>query len=178
MQVGRIEVDVGERGVVQRAGAERTHGLVELLADPGHLGLADPRIGAQRDHEVVNAARGDAVDVGLHHHRIQRLVDPSPRLEDRGKERALAQLGDPDLDVAGLGGQQLGAGAVAFGDTILGALVALGADHAGGFELDELLQDGADRLADHVDTVAGVERLEELGQGRLGQGHRWVSFSA
>ena len=96
----------------------------------------------------------------------------------QGKNEPLRSLGILQLDVAGLGGQQLGAGAVAFGDTLLGALVALGADHARGFELDELLEHGADRLADHVDTIAGAERLEQLGQGRLGQGHRWVSFSA
>jgi hypothetical protein len=55
--------------------------------------------------------------------------------------------------------------------------VTLGADHARGFELDELLQHGADRLADHVNAVAGAERVQQLRQGRLGQGHRWISFS-
>ena len=56
--------------------------------------------------------------------------------------------------------------------------IPLGADPPRGFELHELLQDRGNRLADHVDTVAGAERLERLGQGRLGQGHRWFSFSA
>ena len=118
------------------------------------------------------------MDVGLHHDRVQRLVDATAGFENGREVRALAEFGDPQLHVAGLGCQDLGAGAVAFGETVLGALVPFGADHPCGFELDELLEHGADRFADHVDAVAGAERLEELGQGRLGQGHRWFSFSA
>ena len=89
-----------------------------------------------------------------------------------GKYEPLAQLGDPQLHVTGLGRQQLGSGAVAFGDAVLGALVPLRTDHPCGFELDELLKHGANRLTEHVDAIAGAERLEQLGQGRLGQGHR------
>ena len=37
MQVGRVEVHVGEPDVVQRSGPEGTDRLVELLADPRHL---------------------------------------------------------------------------------------------------------------------------------------------
>jgi hypothetical protein len=151
---------------------------VELLTDPGDLGLADPAVGAQRDDQVIHAAGRDAVHVGLHHHRVERLIDAAPGFEDGGEVGALPELRDPQLDVAGLGRQQLGTGAVAFGDTILGALVALRTDHAGGFELHELLQDRADRLTDPIDAITGTKRLEQLGQGRLGQGHRWSSFSA
>lgn len=86
-----------------------------------------------------------------------------------GKNEPFRSLGDLQLNVAGLGRHQLGAGAVAFGDAVLGALVAIRSDHVGGFELDELLKHGADRLTDHVDALAGAERFEELGQGRLGQ---------
>ena len=106
VQVGRVEVDVGELDVVQRPGAERADDLVQAGADPRDLGLGDPGVDAQRLDQVVDAAGRDAVDVGLHHHRVQRLVDPAAGLEDRREERALAQLGDPQLDVAGLGGQQ------------------------------------------------------------------------
>ena len=145
--------------------------------DPRHLGLGDAGVGAERDHQIVDAAGRDAVDVGLHHHRIQGLVDPAAGFEDGREERALPQFRDPQLDVAGLGRQQLRAGAVAFGHPVLAAFVAVGADHARGFELDQLLQHGADRLADHVNAVAGAERVQQLRQGRLGQGHRWISFS-
>jgi hypothetical protein len=116
------------------------------------------------------------VNVGLHHDRVERLVDATPRLEDDGEERPLAELGDPQLDVAGLGRQHPLAGAVAVGDAGVGPLVAAGADPFGGFGLDELLHDHPDRLADQVDTISGAERLEQLGHGRLGQGHRWGSL--
>jgi hypothetical protein len=33
------------------------------------------------------------VDVGLHHHRVQGLIDPAPRFEDDREERALTQRG-------------------------------------------------------------------------------------
>jgi hypothetical protein len=93
VQVGRVQVDVGDRDVVQRPGAEGADRLIELRADARDLGLADPRIGAERDHEVVHAARRDAVDVGLHHHHVERLVDAASGLEDAGKNEPLRSLG-------------------------------------------------------------------------------------
>ena len=126
--------------------------------------------------QVVDGSGGDAVHVGLHHHRVERLVDPTPRFEDDREERPLAELRDAELDVTGLSGQQPLPGAVAVGDPGLGALVAAGADALGGFDFDELLHDHPDRLADQVDTVTGAERLEQLRHGRLGQGHRWGSL--
>jgi hypothetical protein len=89
VEVGGVEEEVGELGVVQPPGAERPDALVEPGADPGDLGLRDPG-GAHRDHQVLHAAGRDAVDVGLHHHRIQRLVDATARFEDRGEERSAA----------------------------------------------------------------------------------------
>ncbi|WP_222430584.1 hypothetical protein, partial [Nocardioides sp. J9] len=32
-------------------------------------------------------------------------------------------------------------------------------------------------ITDQIDAITGTECLEQLGQGRLGQGHRWISFS-
>jgi len=86
VEVGRVEVHVGELDVVQRSGAERTDLLVQAGADPGDLGLADPRVRAHRFDEVVDAAGGHAVDVGLHHDRVQGLVDATAGLEDDGQE--------------------------------------------------------------------------------------------
>ena len=57
-----------------------------------------------------------------------------------GKNDALAELGDVQLDVAGLGRQQPGAGAVAVGRALVGPLVAGGADGLARLELDELLE--------------------------------------
>src|SRR5690606_29787067 len=104
VEVGRIQVDVGELHVVQGPGAERADGLIEVGADPGDLGLRHTRA-AHRLDQVIDAAGADAVDVGLHHHRVERLVDAAAGLEDDWKERPLPQLGDPQLHVTGGGGQ-------------------------------------------------------------------------
>ena len=40
--------------------------------------------------------------VGLHDHRVQRLIDASSRLEQLGKNDALAQLRDPQREISGL----------------------------------------------------------------------------
>src|SRR4051794_12399937 len=48
MQVGGVEVDIRERGVVQPPGPERGDDLIEAGADPRHLRLRDARVDAQR----------------------------------------------------------------------------------------------------------------------------------
>jgi len=47
------------------------------------------------------------------------------------------------------------------------ALVACGADHLGGFQLDEGLQYELHRLPHEVHVAAGAQRAEQLGQSRL-----------
>jgi hypothetical protein len=158
--------------VVEAAGAERPDDLVEAGADARHLGLGDPRFDAQRGDQVVDGAGGHAVDVGLDHHRVQGLVDAAARFQDRRKERALAELGDAQLDVAGLGRHQPGPGAVAVRDPGVGAFIAGGADLLARFGLDQLLHHQANGIAHEVDALAGTERVQQLGQDRLGQGHR------
>jgi hypothetical protein len=61
---------------------------------------------------------------------------------------------------------------VAFGRAALAALVAGRADHLGHLELDQLLKHHLDRVADQINAVTGTERIQQLGQGRLGQSHR------
>ena len=53
--------------------------------------------------QVVDRPGGDPVDVGLHDHGVEGLVDAPAGLEDGGEEAALAELGDGQLHVAGLG---------------------------------------------------------------------------
>lgn len=86
MQVGRIEIDIGELGVVQAAGAEGSDDLVQSAADTRDLGLGDARVDAQRGNQVIDSAGRHAGDVGLHHHRVQRLVDATAWFEDQRKE--------------------------------------------------------------------------------------------
>ena len=60
------------------------------------------------DHTTFPYVYLDAtyLHVRLHHHRVQGLVDPPSRLEDRGEERPGPQLRDAQRDITGLGRQQ------------------------------------------------------------------------
>ena len=86
--------------MIQRPVPEGLEVPVEFGTDAAHLALADPAADAERLHEIIDLAGGDAMHVGLHHHREQGAVDPSSPLQQRRKERSLAQLGDLELDVA------------------------------------------------------------------------------
>src|SRR3954452_20454284 len=172
VEVGGVEVDIRERGVVQPPLAEGGEDLVEAGADPGRLRLGEAGVDAQRGDQVVDRAGRHAADVGLHHHRIQGLVDAAAGFEDDREERPLPQLRDPQLDVTGLGGQQPVTCAVTLGHPGTGAFVLRGADQLGRLGFDQLLHDHPNRLADQIDAPPGAECVKELGHGRLGQGHR------
>ena len=153
--------------------AERGDLLVQPGADPRHLRLRDARPDPERGDEVVDCPGRHPVHPGLHHHRIQGLVDPPSAFEDDREERALPQLRDPQLHIPGLGRDQPRPGPVPFGDTGSAAFIAAGADDLGGLGLDQLLHDQPDRLADQIHALPGTERLQQLGCDRLRQRHRW-----
>ena len=158
--------------MVQPPGSPGRHLLIQANADAGDLGLGDTRRRPHGGHQLVNLAGRHAVDVGLHHHREQGPVDAPAPLEDGGEERSLPQLGDLELHIPGLRGQQAVPAAVALGRSSFGALEALGADDIGRLGLDQRLQDELDAFADHVDVPAGADRVEQAGHVKLGEGHR------
>jgi hypothetical protein len=51
-------------------------------------------------------------------------------------------------------------------------LVAAGSDLLGGLGLDELLERPGGELTDKIGAVSSAQRVEQLGQGRIGQSHR------
>jgi hypothetical protein len=61
---------------------------------------------------------------------------------------------------------------VAIRDTVLGALITAGVEVFGCFDLDEFVRHKLHRVADRINAVTGTERFQQLGQGRLRQGHR------
>ena len=172
VQVGRVQVHVRELVWSRRRvrNAPTTSSSPAQIRETSDLEIPVPPNATTRSStERV----GHAVDVGLHHHRVQRLVDPPPRRQDAREERpGRAASGTARCDVTGLGGQQPRPGPVAFGHPRLGAFVAAGADRGGRLGLDQLLHHDPDTLADQVDALAGAEHLQQLGQGRLRQGHR------
>ncbi len=175
LAVGGVEEDVGEGGVGQRPVAEGGHLAVEVGADARDLAFGDPGLGAEGFDQVVHASGGHPLQVGLHHHGEQRLVDTAAAFQQGGEERPGPQLGDLQFQIAGGGGQQPVAVAVALVGAGLGALVWGGADDCGRLRLDERLQDGLQRVADDVVGVGGFQRLQQVEQGRLVQSHRVVS---
>jgi hypothetical protein len=50
--------------------------------------------------------------------------------------------------------------------------MASGADRFGRFRVDERLEDHLHARADQINITTGAERVEELGQVKLGEGHR------
>jgi hypothetical protein len=176
-EVGGVGVHVGELDVAEGPGPEGGHLVVQAGADAADLALGDPRPRPQGGHQVVDLAGGHPVHVGLHHHREQSPVDAPAPLEDGREERSPAQLGDLEIDIARLGGQQTVSAPVALVGAGVAALVEAGADHLGDLGLDEGLEHEFHALADDVDVAAGADRVEQAGHVRLGEGH-WESPSA
>jgi hypothetical protein len=81
---------------------------------------------------------------------MRRPVDAPAGLQQRREERALPQLGDLELHIAGLGRQQPGASPVAVGRGGLGALIGLGADVLSGLGVDQGLQHQRHALANDI----------------------------
>lgn len=175
LAVGRVEEDVGERLLVQWPGAPGRDLGVELGADPGDLGLRDPGA-AHRDHQVIDPTRGDALDVGLHDHRVQGHVDPSAGSQQGREERPGAGLGDLHTQVADTGGDDLLAGPVALSRAGAGALVRQRTDERRRLGVDELLQHRAEQPTHQQLAITALEYLDKLEQGRLIQGHRDEAF--
>jgi hypothetical protein len=59
--------------------------------------LEIPEIRTEGFHQLVDLARGRAIQIGLNHRREQALIDPAPPLQQRREERATAQRGDAQL---------------------------------------------------------------------------------
>ncbi len=131
LAVGGVQEHVGERLLGQAPVAERGHLGVEVGADSTDLGLGDPRIGTEGLDQVVDLPRAHTMQVGLHDHREQCLIDPPSAFQQRGEERPGAQLGDPQLQLTGRGGQDAWPGAVALGGPGIGALMRRRPDHRG-----------------------------------------------
>ena len=86
MQVGGVEIEVRVPAAVERPLQEGQDLGVEPLADAAHLRAGDPGLRADRRHQGVDLAGGDAFDPRLHDHRIQGLIDPPSGLKYRREE--------------------------------------------------------------------------------------------
>ena len=115
----------------------------------------------------------DPVQVGLHHHREQRLVDPAAPLQQRREERPGPQLRDPQLQIPRGRGQRPRPGAVA----LRGALDRCAPTGpapitAVRFGVDQRL---VQRLGRDPDPVIDIGGLQCLRAARAGQTGPWPS---
>ena len=131
---------------------EGLHALVDVLAEPADLALRDAGAAHGLD-EVVDGAGRDAVDVGLLDDRGERLLGGAARLQEARKVRALPQLRDRQIDLAGPGLPRPLAIAVA----VVGALGAARPGRRAGELLDlgrhEALGAVGQQLADEIGVV-------------------------
>jgi hypothetical protein len=93
LAVGGVHEHIREGLSCQGAVTEGCHLAVEVGTDPAHLALADAAVGTKGADQVVDLAGADSVEVGLHHHREQGLINPAAPLQQAGKERPGPQLG-------------------------------------------------------------------------------------
>ena len=114
---------------LQRPAAERLDLLVEAGADPGDLALGNPQ--PERLDDLVDLPRRDAGDIGLLHHRDERLLGTAARLEEAREVAAATDLRDRELDLARPGRPRPGPVAVAVGQPLLRRPLAVaGADES------------------------------------------------
>ena len=157
LEVSGIEVDVGVAAALQRSAQEGLHLLVDLLTDAAHLRLGDAALGTERRHQRIDLAGRDPTDVGLHDHRVQRLVHPAAGFEDRGEEAAGAQFGDLQREIPHLGGQGARPVAVAVAESLLSTLMAVSTQKGCDLQLDQPLQAVASQLGDQLPGAAAIE---------------------
>lgn len=68
------------------AGAGAYSVVIAQVDDHSHTSLAGHLPAHSDGNQVIDSAGGHVGDVGLHHHRVQRLVDAAAWSEDQRKE--------------------------------------------------------------------------------------------
>ncbi|MCS3842375.1 hypothetical protein HDC95_000640 [Microbacterium sp. AK031] len=148
--IGRIEEHIRIRGVGEGPVAERDNILVQVRADPRHLGFGDAGVRAERFHEVIDLASAHTVNIGLHDHREHGLINTAAPLQQRREEGPLPQPREPQLEIPSRGRQGARAGAIALRGPRRSALERGGADERGRFRIDQLLIERFRRDTDPV----------------------------
>jgi hypothetical protein len=166
-------------GALKRPGAERLDLLVQRPAQGRHAVLGHA-LDAQLLDEPVDLARRDAVDVGLHHDRDDRLLGTPARLQERREvRRARTRPGNQQLDLADPRLPRPRAVAVAMRRARLADLAVRGPDLIGDFRVHQLAHDQRDRVAHEVAVLARHHLGDQLGRSHpLALGHRGVSFTS
>lgn len=107
------------------------------------------------------------MDIGLHHHREQCLIDTAAPFQQRREERPLPQLREAQFKVSGCRGQGARTGAVALRHTLRGPFERGCADERGSLRIDQLLIQRFGRHPDPVGDIGEFQFPEQLEEGRL-----------
>jgi hypothetical protein len=131
----------------QGAVAKRLHHLVELLADAGDPALpgtarqgrcVDPGQ-SQSLQQIVHSPGTDPFDIGLLHHRQERLLRPPPGLQQAREVGPVAHLGNTQRDLSHACLPHPLPMTVAVSPALRGALVAAGPNLLGCLQLHDRL---------------------------------------
>jgi hypothetical protein len=77
LAIGGVDKHVRVAGVGQRPVPKGGHLDVQIGADPRHLRFGDARVDPKGLHHVVDLAGRHPVQISLHDHREQRLINPT-----------------------------------------------------------------------------------------------------
>jgi len=66
--------------MVQRPAQKGFDLLIKVLSAAANFRFGDAAVGPQVLHQGIHLAGGDAAGVGLHHHGVERFVDPAAGL--------------------------------------------------------------------------------------------------
>jgi hypothetical protein len=108
-------------------------------------------------NQIVDLARGHAMQIGLHDHREQSLIHPTAPIQQGGEERPGAQLRDPQPQITRRRGQDPRSRTVALVGARRGVLPRPGADGGRQFGLDQCL---VHRFGRDPDAFIGIACLE------------------
>ena len=150
----------GKEGVatgLQRPAEEDLHLNFDVGTDEAHLGFRDAALTAESGDQGINLAGRYSCHVRLHHYGLKGLVDPPAWLENRGQEAASAQFRDGQWNVAHLGSEHTEPVAVAVANPLLTAFMAIGTEHGGHLQLDQLLQAMAHQIGNQLTSCAAIQ---------------------
>ena len=152
-------------GALEWTLAELLDVLIELATQAADAVLAHA-LDAELLDEPVDLPGRDAVDVGLHHDRHDRLLTAPPRLQERRKVgRARPGPGDRQVDLADPRLPGPLAVPVEVCHPPVGALPPGGASELGDFGFHQLAHDHRDRVAQHVSLLAGHRLRDDISRG-------------
>jgi hypothetical protein len=151
---------------------ERLDLLVKTGANPGNLALGDPQ--PKRLDDLIDLPGRDAGDIGLLHHRDERLLRTATRLEERREVAAPTDLRDRKLDLARPRRPRPSPITVAMRQPLIRRpLTTRGTDELRHLCLHQLLHNPGQRLAQEIEPLLLHQVADDLlSRHPLRLGHR------